>query len=176
MPELARKTARRRRRRSSSIIVLGGRSNHFVLTHNPAVAAKVKERLDKFAKLAEGQEAAAGDRRGRPAAARAACRKLKAQQELRKDYQKLVDGTIDAGRLPQGHATSILADMKLKRADAVAYADKVMRGHRACVKDDYVKELNQGELVGWAIRGLYRRLEEKMPPTTSRTSSTRSRT
>ena len=37
-----------------------------------------------------------------------------------------------------------------------------MRGIRV-VRDNYVKELNQGEMVGWAIRGLYRRLDEKVP-------------
>ena len=31
------------------------------------------------------------------------------------------------------------------------------------VRDQYVKELNAGEMVGWAIRGLYRRVEAKMP-------------
>ena len=32
------------------------------------------------------------------------------------------------------------------------------------VRDQYVKELNAGEMVGWAIRGLYRRVEAKVPP------------
>ncbi|HEY1379264.1 MAG TPA: S41 family peptidase, partial [Gemmataceae bacterium] len=31
------------------------------------------------------------------------------------------------------------------------------------VRDQYVKELNAGEMVGWAIRGLYRRIEVKVP-------------
>src|SRR5262249_29546374 len=32
------------------------------------------------------------------------------------------------------------------------------------VGENYIKELNQGEMVGWAIRGLYRRLEIKDIP------------
>ena len=30
-------------------------------------------------------------------------------------------------------------------------------------KDNYIKELTRGEMVNWAIRGLYRRLEENVP-------------
>ena len=64
---------------------------------------------------------------------------------------------------------------KLKRTSASEFAQTVIEATR-WFSEDYVKEVNQGELVDWAIRGLYRSLDEKMPPTTSMTGSTRSRT
>src|SRR5262249_62349577 len=87
--------------------------------------------------------------------------KLKAQQELRKDYQRLADGQLDAKTFLENRS-KIQAGMKLDRDDAEYFADIVLR---ACeqVRATYIKELNLGEMIGWWIKGLYRRLGEKMP-------------
>src|SRR5205823_934562 len=31
------------------------------------------------------------------------------------------------------------------------------------IRDHYVKEVNQGDMVAWAIRGIYRQIDEKLP-------------
>ncbi len=46
-------TTKAREERKLYPFVIGGRSSHFELTRNPAVTAKVQERLEKLAKLAE---------------------------------------------------------------------------------------------------------------------------
>ena len=66
--------------------------------------------------------------------------------------------------------------MKIKKPDErMRLCPKVIEASRSC-REDYVKEVNQGEMVGWAVRGLYRRVEEKRVPTTSSGSLARSRT
>jgi C-terminal peptidase prc len=51
----------------------------------------------------------------------------------------------------------------MDREAAETYAARTLRGVQM-VRDTYVKELNSGEMVGQAIRGLYRRIEVKVPP------------
>lgn len=158
VPELVRANGKTREDKELRHHTLGSLSNHYVLTSNPAVAGKVKERLAKFAQMVKDQKLS-------PEIAEEGQRllsrmpKLKAQQALRKNYTKFVDGgeTVDAFR--KGRDT-ILADMKLPRDEADAYGKKMMKAIDV-LKDNYVKELNEGELVGWAVRGLYKALEEK---------------
>src|SRR5262249_24081034 len=87
--------------------------------------------------------------------------KLKLQQELRKNYIKLVEGGLPAEQFLNLRKDT-LAAMKLDREDAEAFTRKLM-GAVAMVSDNYVKELNQGEMEAGAVKGLYRRLEEKLP-------------
>jgi C-terminal peptidase prc len=131
-----------------------------VLTRNPAVAASVEERLAKLAALAkkgdiskefasEGQKLLSG------------MPKLSAQRSLRRNYQSLVDGKLSVEEFTTKR-DEILAGTKLKRAAALQYASKVIQATQQ-VRDNYVKEVNQGDLVEGAIRGLYRRAEEPIP-------------
>src|SRR5262249_38226297 len=71
------------------------RGSHFVLTHNPAVTAKVTARLQKLADLARDEKI---DQEMASEGKRLLSRmpKLKAQQDLRRDYQRLVDGELTA--------------------------------------------------------------------------------
>src|SRR5205823_6279608 len=80
-------------------------------------------------------------------------------QELRKAYQRLADGLMPVDAFLKLRADN-LAARKIGHEAAETYAARVMSGVRA-VRENYIKELNQGEMVGWAIRGLYRRLEIK---------------
>src|SRR5262249_17849399 len=83
------------------------------------------------------------------------------QRELRKAYQKLVAEKIT----PEAFASSrkaILDNTKLDRATAKKFATKVLEASQM-LHDHYVKKVEQPELVAWAIRGLYRKLEEKVP-------------
>jgi C-terminal peptidase prc len=161
VPELARTNGKTKEEKEQLHHVLGTRFNHFVLTHNPAVADKVQGRLDKFAKLVkDGKVSATVADEGEKLLGRMP--RLKAHQELRKNYQKLVDGDMTVTALLK-ERDRIYADMKLRRSEAAAYAARVMHGARM-VHENYVKELNKGEMIDWAIRGLYRRLEVKTVP------------
>src|SRR5262249_52403902 len=53
IPEMARENGKTKEEKEQFHIVLGGRTNHFEITRNPAAYAKAKERLDKFVKLAK---------------------------------------------------------------------------------------------------------------------------
>lgn len=160
MAELARKFGTTKVEKEQNHWVLGGRTNHFVLTHNPAVAAKVKERLDKLAQLAKDKKIDSKVvEEGELLLGRMP--RLEAQRTLRKDYQKLVDGGLTVEKFLEAR-DKILESMRLKRSDALAYARKVMKGIQM-VKENHVKELNSSELVNWAIRGLYKRVDEKVP-------------
>src|SRR5262249_51250913 len=87
---------------------------------------------------------------------------LKAYQDLRKEYQKLVAGKISVEQFTKSR-DKIFTAMKIKKSDAAAFANKVMQAAEMLV-EGYVKPLNQGELVAWAIRGLYKRVEQKNIP------------
>src|SRR5205823_5025474 len=56
----------------------------------------------------------------------------------------------------------VLDQMKLARADAESFARKVMVTTKT-LGEGYVKAINPGEMVGYAVRGLYRLLNEEMP-------------
>jgi carboxyl-terminal processing protease len=156
MPKLARKIGKTSEEKEQAAFDWGARTNHYVLTHNPTALPKVEERLKKLDALKLAPEVEA---EGRKLLTRMP--KLKSEQDLRKAYQKLADGQLTTDAFLKLRQTN-LAERKLGREEAEAYAARVLRGVQM-VKDQYVKELSSGEMVGWAIRGLYRRLEEKVP-------------
>ena len=140
--------------------VLESHSSHFVLTQNPALTAKVKERLDKFAQLStQGKLSQELASEGQQLLSRMP--KLKAYQNLRKEYEALADSKIDLDRF-SANREAIISGMKLDRAAARNYASKVIHATQI-LKEGYVKELNQGDLVSWAINGLYRAIDERIP-------------
>jgi C-terminal peptidase prc len=156
MPKLTRVVGKTTEEKEQAAVDWGARINHFVLTRNPAALAKVQERLKKLDTLKLEPEVAA---EGRKLLTRMP--KLKGDQELRKAYQRLTDGTLSAEDFQKLRKDN-LAARKLDHETAEKYASRVMSGVRA-VRDNYIKELNQGEMVAWAIRGLYRRLELDVP-------------
>ncbi|MBY0521782.1 MAG: caspase family protein [Gemmataceae bacterium] len=161
LPELARTHGTTKEEKEQLHHVLGGRTNHFALTSNPAVAPQVKARVEKFVKLAKDKKLGSEiEDEGLVLLSRMP--KLKARQEMRKTFTKLADGTLTVDAFMKERA-SILEDMKLKRADAVSFSTKVMQAI-GMLRENYVKELSQGELVGWACRGLCKRLDEKKIP------------
>jgi C-terminal processing protease CtpA/Prc len=56
--------------------------------------------------------------------------------------------------------------MKMSEEDAESYMRKV-RNAATLLKKDYVKELNEGELVVAAVKGMYHLIEEPIPPEVS---------
>jgi C-terminal peptidase prc len=160
LPELLQKHGTTKEQKEQLHFVLGGQGNHFVLTRNPAVAAKVEERVAAFQKLVKnGKVPAKFAEEGEGFLERMP--RLEAQRSLRKAYQQLVDGKLTADEFEKQRDT-ILEQTRLRRSDALAYAKKVMDGIDV-IRKNYVKETSAGEMAGWAIRGLYRRIDEKIP-------------
>src|SRR5262249_6593428 len=87
--------------------------------------------------------------------------KLKTYQELRRQYQRFVDGELTAKDFAKQHDKTLTA-LKLKRHAAMDFAAKVIQSTQI-IKDNYVKEVHPGDMVAWAVRGLYRQIDEKVP-------------
>lgn len=156
MPKLARQLGKTNEEKEQTAIDIAAKINHFALAKNPAVQTKVEERVKKFETLNLPAEVATEGRK-----LLLAMPKLKAEQELRKEYQKLADGQTKTEAFLKLRTENIAA-RKMLREDAETYAKRVLRGIRL-LKDQYVKELNSGEMASWAVKGMYRRLEEKVP-------------
>jgi carboxyl-terminal processing protease len=156
LPRLAAEHGKTKDEKNQVHVVLGGRTNHFVLTHNPAVAAKVKEQLAKLDELKLPEPLAAEGKLYLERMPR-----LESQRALRKEYQQLADGKIDVDAF-KARRDTILAGTQLSKRDAAVFARKVIEVTRM-IKESYVKKVEQGDLVAWAIKGLYRRIDEKVP-------------
>lgn len=160
MHELIRTNGKNKEERDQYFIPLGGRGNHYVLVYNPVVAAEVKARESKFAQMvADGKVPQKYAEEGKTLLARMP--RLEAQRKLRKDYQALIEGKIDLDKFTTERET-ILDGTKLPRADAEDFAKTVMIAIRM-VAQSYVKKLNPNDMVVWAIKGLYRQVDEKLP-------------
>jgi C-terminal peptidase prc len=158
--QLAMKHGKTREEKEQRGLILGGRASHFEIVKNPAVSAKVQQRLEKFAKLAEDMKVSKEiAEEGHNLLQRMP--KLEAYRSLRKNYQKFVDGGMSLDELMEAR-TKILDDTKMKRSTAAAFAAKVIHGSEVIVRE-YVKKVNQGELIASAITGLYQRIDEKIP-------------
>jgi C-terminal peptidase prc len=140
--------------------VIAGEDAHFVLTRDPAVQAKVNERLEKFAAVAKENKLAPDVvQQGKALLSRMP--KLEAQRKLRKEYQALTDGKEPVDKFLANRA-ELLKGMSLTHDSAREFARTILEAI-GIVQKNYVKELNRGQLVEWAIRGLYRSLDEHMP-------------
>lgn len=160
LPALNRKYGKTREQREQQPFVLGRQSNHFELTHNPAVAAQVQERLKKFAELAKkGGLSKELTEEGQKLLSRMP--KLATYRSLRKEYQQLADGKVSVEQFVKDRKR-ILDGLTLTRDAAAAFAAKVIQASQLIHKE-YVKSTNQGDLIASAIRGLYARIDEKIP-------------
>jgi C-terminal peptidase prc len=87
--------------------------------------------------------------------------KLEAQRKLRKDYQELIDGKVDLEAF-ETTRNEILESTKLDEAEAGEFAQQVIKATRV-IRDNYVKAIKQPEMIKWAITGLFKQIEEKVP-------------
>lgn len=160
LPPLAAKLGKTKEEKEAAHFVLGTRDAHFGLTKNPAETAKVEGRLAKFEALVKnGKIAATFATEGKGLLERMP--KLEAQRKLRAEYQALVDGKTDLAGFEKAR-TAIIDSTKLRRSDALSFATKVMDA-ASIVRKEHVKEVTSAQLVEWGVKGLYRRLEEKLP-------------
>lgn len=159
LPKLAREHGKTKEEKEQFHLALGSNA-HFPLTTNPAVIAKVRERQKKLVELAADKKISEELlEEGRELLSRMP--KLEAQRKLRQAYQKLVDGDLAMDKFNK-ERDAVLASRRLTRADAMDFAKKVMEVV-SIIRAGYVKEVSQGDLVNWAVRGLYKRLDEKVP-------------
>ncbi len=162
IPEMARTFGTTKEQKEQRHFILGGRSSHFVLTTNPAVAETAQKRLEAFEVLVKnGKVPEKFAAEGKLLLERMP--HLEAQRKLRKEYQALTDGTLTLDAFT-AHRNDILESTKVNEIEATRWAKKVIEVTEI-VRKHHVKETNQGELVTWAIRGLYRSLDEKVPET-----------
>ena len=138
----------------------GVATSHFPITRNPNETAKVEDRLKKLASLADKkgispEEAAEGK------VLLTRMPKLKAQQELRKAYVKLVEGDISGADFEKTR-DGILEGMKIEDRDVAIFVDKV-NDAIALVRSRYIKDISTGDMTVNAIRGMYRRIEATLP-------------
>src|SRR5262249_20175604 len=128
---------------------------------NPAVSAKVRQRIEKFDKLiADGKVPQKHAEEGRHLLQQMP--RLKSQQTLRKAYQKLADGTLTVEKF-EAQRKEIAAANKLDRDTAEKFAKEILDGAEL-LNEGFVKEVKLGDLINNAIRGLYRKLNETPPP------------
>ena len=136
------------------------RSTHFVITHNPAVAAEIAERSAKFEKLVQGGALSSElVKEGRELLA--SMPRRDPLRKLRKVYQQYADGKLNADEL-ESQRQLLRKGLEVARLDAEAFADKGLEVIDIVTKD-YVKPVKSPELAAMAIRALYRAAEEKMP-------------
>src|SRR5262249_42481334 len=139
---------------------IGEQTSQFWVTKNPAETEKVARRVKALRELAAAKTLPA-DLAKEGEALLFRMPKLKANQELRKAYQSLADGTCKADDLAAAR-DKLLAAMKISNAEVRNY----VRGVEAAVglvTEKYIRELSAGELTASAIRGLHHRIGEPIP-------------
>ncbi len=160
IPEQARTLGKTPQEKEAIPFIVGEETSHFALTKNPKITSKVDARLRTLAEFEENKTIAKDvSEEGRGLLARMP--KLKAQQELRKRFQELTDGTLKPDEFQTARNT-IKESMKLPAEEADRFAKNVMKAIET-VRPDYVKEVSVGEWGAYAVKGLFRRLEQPIP-------------
>lgn len=160
LPALAREHGKTREEKEQRDFIMGGRVSNYALTRNPAALPAVRARIEKFDRAA-GDEKLSSKlvKEGKDLLAHMP--KLEAYRSLRKKYQALADGKLTADELVK-ERERILGETALGRTAALEYAAKIIQASDLIARE-YVKKVNQGELISAAIKGLYQRIDEKIP-------------
>lgn len=160
LPALARTVGTNDDEKGQTPIVFEMQKTDFIIDFNPAAHPQALKRLAKFDELARAKNLPkALAEEGHNLLERMP--KLEAKQELRKAYQKLVDGTFDVAAL-EARRKEILESTVMSERDAASYAITVLRAARV-VRQSYFKDVHQSELVGQAINGIFDGAHEKIP-------------
>lgn len=157
---LAREQGHTDEEKGQQPIVLEGQSSDFIITQNPKASKQARQRVEAFEKLAQSLNL---DKKITEEGSNLLTRmpKLEAQQSLRKAYQKLADGKLDETAF-RSERDKIFAGMRLADKDANSFALIVLKAVKV-VRQGHVKEFNPGALVDYAVRGLYKSLNENLP-------------
>lgn len=161
-PRLAREHGKSDEDKGQLPVILEGQASDFVIDMNPEAARIAKKRLETFQQMARDamlDKAIAEE--GINLLSRMP--KLEAQQNLRKAYQKLADAKIDLGGF-QKERQEIMDSTRITEREASRYAITVMKAARV-VRSDFYKDVNSGQMVDTAIRGMFKMVNEKIPST-----------
>ncbi len=159
VPELSRKYGKNEEAKQQLPIVIA-KSSRFVISKNPQVAATVAARLKKLEAL-EKQEKISKEVADEGKRLLSRMPPLRALQDLRKNYQALTEGTMTEKEFVEARE-KLLASMTLDEDSANSYAKKLMYVFDR-YKQRYIKELNAGDMVVQAVKGLYNRADQKIP-------------
>ena len=140
-------------------IVGGAITSKFWVTRNPAETAKVKARISAIGALAKDGKLPA-DLTKEADGLLFRMPKLKWQQELRKDYQKLADGGTVADL--ESARKALIAGLKLPAADAESYVKQVLPAIYE-LNAKYIRPITRGELAANGLRGLFLEADEPVP-------------
>ncbi|MCI0638356.1 MAG: S41 family peptidase [Gemmataceae bacterium] len=159
-PRLARENGKSDDEKGQLPVILEGQSSDFIIERNPAAFPKARARLAKFEKLGEELKLEKNIvEEGVNLLTRMP--KLEARQALRKTYQKLADGEFDSKAFAAAR-DNILDTTKISTEDAGKYALMVLRAAKV-VRQGFVEDVKQTALVDYAVRGMYKQIDEKMP-------------
>jgi C-terminal peptidase prc len=160
VPAQVRLTAKNEDEQLQLPFVFSHQIGDFVIAQNPTITARVAKQVAAFDRIAQSHKLAKSlVEEGHNLLSRMP--KLEARQSLRKAYQKLAAGTLAMADF-QKERENILESTRLREVEAASYARMVLRATEV-VREGYVKSVNQGQLVDWAVNGLYKYLEEKLP-------------
>lgn len=160
LPELCRTHGTKEKEKDQDYDILYGTGAYFTVSHNPP---ENKNRVKSLKLLAEllkdGKLTAKMGEEAQPLLDRMP--RLKKKQELRKAYLDFLSDPTKAAELKAARS-AILASMKLERADADYFADKVLDAIRL-IQEHHIKPQAPGKMVSEAVRSLYLAADEKMP-------------
>ena len=155
-PKLARTIGTNTLEKESVPVLLGDELSHFIVTKDPAVWPTVERQVKTLNELKltdalqqEGTELLTK------------MPKLKALQELRRDYQALANKKVDVATFTQ-ERQDLLDSLKLPITDVERYVTTVMQAIKLA-ETRYVKERTAGEWAAYAITGLFYKLDEELP-------------
>ncbi len=156
--ELVKKATSMNKR--SQFPLIRGRSTHFPVAFNPAALESVEKRLQSFkALVAKHQLSKELQEEGNKLLGQMP--RYEAQRLLRQKYVELIDEKINLKDFLAFREKNI-ASAAYSREKAEAFAERVLKV-AGYTRDDYVKKVNLSEMVGHAVRGLYRIADEKIP-------------
>jgi carboxyl-terminal processing protease len=137
-----------------------GVHSDFPITLNPAVARTTEAQVRQFEALARqrglGRELVD---EGRFLLGRYPT--VESHRELRKLYRSFLTSAMSGDRLNEGRL-SVLKRAELPRLDAEIFAGKILAAVRI-LEEQYVRRVNPGELIGWAIDALYHTVDDPVP-------------
>jgi C-terminal peptidase prc len=160
IPNAARAVGKTDKEKELTPIVGGAATSKFWLTRDPAETAQVKKRIDAIEALAKAGTIT-------PDLAKEAVGllfrmpRLKWQQELRKDYQKLADGVSTADALTAARK-ALLDGRIVPNAVAESYVKQVAPAIYE-LNAKYIRPFTNGELAAIGIRGLFQEADEPIP-------------
>lgn len=160
LPNLVRQHGKTDEEKSQNPVVFDFQQNDFIVAYNPKVQPQARKRLDSFLKLAKEQGFPMDVvEEGQHLLYRMP--KLEAHQNLRKAYQQLADSTFDLAKF-QEERRAIYEKTTISQREASSFALTVMRAVKV-VRQGYVKDVQQGDMVESAVRGMFKGLHEQMP-------------